>query len=111
MKKSIEFAESVLKNKISKVEPDFCELKGKITRVEEDLKYTSTEDKENIHNKLVELEDRSRQNNIRIDGVKKDSKESWVECERRVHSMLNERLDIENVEIERVHREHPQLCH
>ena len=62
------------------------------------------EDAENIHNKLAELEDRSRRNNIRIDGIKEPNKESWEECERRVHSMLKERLDIENVEIERTHR-------
>ena len=36
--------------------------------------------------------------------MKEHNKESWEECERRVHSMLKERLDIENVEIERVHR-------
>ena len=29
---------------------------------------------------------------------------TWGECERTVHSMLKERLDIENVKIERVHR-------
>ena len=62
------------------------------------------EDAENIHNKLVELEDCSRRNNIGIDGIKEHNKESWEECERRVHSMLKERLDIENVEIERAHR-------
>ena len=62
------------------------------------------EDAGNIHNKLVELEDHSRRNNIRIDGIKEHSKESWEECERRVHSMLKERLGIENVEIEREHR-------
>ena len=32
------------------------------------------EDAENIHNKLVDLEDRSRQNNIRIDGIKEHNK-------------------------------------
>ena len=62
------------------------------------------EDAENIHNKLVELEDRSRRNNIRIDRIKEHNNESWEECERRVDSMLKERLDIENVEIERAHR-------
>ena len=62
------------------------------------------EDTENIHNKLVKLEDRSRRNNIRIDGIKEHNKESWEECERRVHSMLKERLDIENVETECAHR-------
>ena len=62
------------------------------------------EDAENIHNKLVELEDRSRRNKIRIDVIKEHNKESLEECETRVHSLLKERLDIENVEIERAHR-------
>ena len=62
------------------------------------------EDAENIDNKLVELEDRSRRKNVRIDGIKEHIKETWDECERRVHSMLKERLDIENVEIDRAHR-------
>ena len=61
-------------------------------------------DAENIHNKLVELEDRWSQNNIRIDRIKERNKKNWEECERRVHSMLKKRLDIENVEIERAHR-------
>ena len=52
----------------------------------------------------MELEDCSRRNNIRIEGIKEHNKESWEECERRVHSMLKELLDIENVEIERAHR-------
>ena len=52
-------------------------------------------DAENIDNKLVELEDHSRPNNIRIDGIKEHNKESWEECERRVHSMLKEWLDRE----------------
>ena len=52
----------------------------------------------------MEPEDCLRRNSIRIDGIKEHNKESWEECERRVHSMLKERLDIENVEIERAHR-------
>ena len=61
-------------------------------------------DAENIHNKLVELEHCSRRNNIRIDGIKEHNKESWEECERRVHLMLKELLDMENVEIEPARR-------
>ena len=59
---------------------------------------------ENIHSKLVELEDCSRRNNIRFDGLKEDNKESWEECERRVLSLLKKWLDIEIVEMRRVHR-------
>ena len=50
------------------------------------------------------LEDCSRRSNIRVDVIKEDNKESWEECERSIHSMLKERLGIENVEIERAHR-------
>ena len=102
MKKSIEFTENVLEEKVAKV----CELKEKFKKIEEDVTYMNDymEDAENIHNKLVELEDPSRRNKIRIARIKEHNKESWEECERRVHSMLKERLDIENVEIERAHR-------
>ena len=100
LKKSIEFTENVLEEKVAKVEQNVCELQGKSKKVEEDVTYMNDyiEDAENIHNKLVELENRSRRNNIRIDGIKEYNKESWEECEKRVHSMLKERLDIENVE-------------
>ena len=55
-----------------------CKLQGKFKKVEEDVTYMNDyiEDAENIHNKLVELEDRSRRNNIRIDGIKEHNKES-----------------------------------
>ena len=34
-------------------------------------------DPEYVHNKLVDLEDRSRRNNLRIDGIKEKVRESW----------------------------------
>ena len=98
LKKSIEFTENVLEEKVAKVELNVCELQGKFKKVEENVAYMNDyiEDAKNIHNKLVELEDPSRRNNIRIDGIKEHNKESWEEYERRVHSMLKERLNIEN---------------
>ena len=105
MKKSIEFTENVLEEKVAKIEQNVCELKRKFKKAGEDVTYMNDyiEDGQNIHNKLVELEDRLRPNNIRIDGIKEHNKESWEECERKVHSVLKERLDIENLEIERAH--------
>ena len=99
MKKGIEFTENVLEEKVAKVEQNVCELQVKFKKVEEDVTYMNDymEDAENIHNKLVELEDPSRRNKIRIARIKEHNKESWEECERRVHLMLKERLDIENV--------------
>ena len=46
-----------------------------------------------IRNKLTELEDIPRKNNIRI----------WEECERKVQRLLREELDINDVVIERAH--------
>ena len=59
-KKSIEFTENVPEEKVAKVEQNVCELQGKFKKVEEDVTYMNDyiEDAENIHNKLVELEDR-----------------------------------------------------
>ena len=106
MKKSIQFTENVLEEKVAKVEQNVCELQEKFNKVEEDAADMNDyiEEAENIHNKLVELEDRSRRNNISIEGIKEHNIESREECERRIHSMLKERLDIENMEIERAHR-------
>ena len=59
LKKSIEFTENVLEEKVSKVEENVCKLQGKFKKVEEDVTYMNDyiKDAENIHNKLVELED------------------------------------------------------
>ena len=108
LKKSIQFTENVLDERVAKVEQNVCELQGKFKKVQEDVTYLNDyiEDAENIHNKLVELEleNRSRRNNIRTERIKEHNKKSWEEWERRAHSMLKERLDIENMEIERAHR-------
>ena len=66
LKKSIEFTENVLEEKVAKVEQNVCEQEGKFKKVEEDVTYMHDyiDDAENIQNKLVELEDRSRRNNI-----------------------------------------------
>ena len=93
LKKGTEFTENVLEEKVAKVEQNVCELQGKLKKVEEDVTYMNDciEDAEKIHNKLVQLQDRSRRNNIRIDGIKERNRESWEECERRVHSILKEK--------------------
>ena len=72
LKESIYFIEKGLKGKFWKAEYGFCKLKGKVTKVEEDLKYMNDyiEDIQNIDDKMAKLEHLSRRNNIRINGVK-----------------------------------------
>ena len=47
-----------------------------------------------IRNKLTELEDWSRRNNIRIDGIAEEPEETWEQCDKQVQHLLNEELDI-----------------
>nr|XP_047129462.1 uncharacterized protein LOC124809419 [Hydra vulgaris] len=55
-------------------------------------------------NKLREKEDRSRRNNLRVEGVKEDDNESWLESEIKVKKIFDEYLGIKDVKIERAHR-------
>ena len=58
-----------------------------------------------MENKLVDLEDCSRRDNLQINGIKEGKYETWEECEERVNSFLEEKLDMDTSEIwiERVH--------
>jgi hypothetical protein len=55
--------------------------------------------------KTVDLENRSRRNNLRIDGVKELEGESWENCRNSVKEIIKNKLNIsEEIEIERAHR-------
>ena len=50
--------------------------------------------------KIVELEDRSRRNNLCIDGISEKENETWDECEQEVQSLIKGKLGIaENIVI------------
>ena len=52
------------------------------------------------------MEDRSRRNNLRFEGITEHENESWDDCENKIYDLLENKLeiDIENVVIERAHR-------
>ena len=64
MKSSLEFTENMLEERVKKLE-ERCE------NMETELQefYNNQIDPEYVYNKLVNLEDRSRRCNLRIDGV------------------------------------------
>ena len=87
--------EERITNLIKKVFED----KFKKQKVKEDLKETDeyqtdpeyvNDSLTDIRNKLTELEDSSRRQNIRIDGKAEESGETWEECERKFQSLLSE---------------------
>ena len=91
LKKSIEFTENVQEEKTQK-----CQEKAK--HIDEGIReiYKRQPDHEYVHNKLVDLEDRSGWNKFRIDGIKEKVGESWEDCEAEVEKLFREKLDIED---------------
>ena len=62
-------------------------------------------DPNDVSKKLIQLEDRSRCNNLRFDGLTEDPNETWDNCERKVQDVLLNNSNIEgNIEIDRCHR-------
>ena len=103
--KSLEFTQEQLidvKVKELSTEIENCtkNYKNAIETFEQNHKETLDE----LNEKLRVMEDRSRRTNLRIDGVKEMEKESWSDCEKKVKDILKNKLNLENVEIERAHR-------
>ena len=67
-----------------------------------------------INKKLIELEDRSRINNICIDRIVESPKERWEECEMKVQELFKMKMEIEeidwglNIEIDHCHCINPK---
>ena len=89
-----------MKEEINKIKKNLKDIDKNINEVHEDLldpKYVSS--------KLIELEDRSRRNNLRIDGINEKPNETWDECEARVQELTEVNLGItDTIESERCHR-------
>ncbi|XP_057316171.1 uncharacterized protein LOC130657213 [Hydractinia symbiolongicarpus] len=62
---------------------------------------TREEKLKDLKEKLREMEDRSRRNNLRIDSLKEHEKESWEDCKQMVKNLLKQKLNLENIIIER----------
>ena len=65
--------------------------------------YNNQIDPDYIYNKLVDLEDRSRRCNLRIDGVTEKKFETWEQCEEENQNVFKEKLGVENINIDREH--------
>ena len=65
-------------------------LQKNLNEVEEDLL-----DPDDINNKLTELENRSRRNDLHIDSIAETSKNYWENCEEQFQKTTKEKLEIE----------------
>ena len=100
LKKSIKFTEEVLEEKVQNMQRKVSSLEEKVEEI-----YDYQIDLDEVEKKFTDLEDRSRRNNLRIDGVAEENGESWDDCEQKVKEIFMDKLELENVIIiERAHR-------
>ena len=50
---------------------------------QKEKKVTETIDPRYVADKLIELEDRSRRENLRVDGIKEEFKETWEQTKAK----------------------------
>ena len=62
------------------------------------------DDHENLHEKVRNLDDRSRGNFLQFDGLSQAYGEDWHVSEAKIKNPIKEKLGIENVEIELDHK-------
>ena len=97
--KSLEHTQDQLHDELKTIKTDIKDLDSAVKEIEQKI-----EEYPNINKKLIELDDRSRKNNIRIDGIVEMPNETWEECEIKVQEMFKMKMGIEeNIEIDRCH--------
>ena len=99
LRSSLEFTKSALEEKVKKLE-ERCE------NMDTELKefYNNQIDPEYVFNKLVDLEDRFRRCNVRIDGVTEKKGETCEQGEEEIQIIFKEKQGIENINIVRAYR-------
>ena len=98
IKDSLQFFQNETEDKIN-------DLTGRINELENKIKEKPSWVVD-IEGKLVEIEDRSRRNNLRFDGLAESQGESWEQTSDKIYRFIEGELDIDcsNVIIERAHR-------
>ena len=99
LRKSLEFTQNNLEEKVDNVEKRMEKLDSDIQEI-----YEYLIDPKYVRDKLTELEDRSRRNNIRIDGIKETKGKTWNDCEEKVQDMFAQKLGLDGIEIDCAHR-------
>ena len=85
-------------------------FKGKNEKLKNDKQQHSNEidelwqENEYLREKLRDIGDRSRRDNLRIDGLQEVENETWEQTKKILRSMIQEKLEIEYVNVERAHR-------
>ena len=92
LKQSLELRENFLEEKVKKLDEEHVNLENQCNKL-----YNNSLGSEYFYNKLVDLEDKSRRNNLRIDEIAEWPNESWERCKEQLQNMFKEKLGLDNV--------------
>ena len=95
LKLSIETYQNIADDKLKDTENSIEKIKETFKREIEKLK----KDNDDTSNKLRILEDRSRRDNFRFDGIEEWEEESWADTKQNLKDTLSEILGTQNVKI------------
>ena len=100
LKISLETSQEIFEKKFQKVNDNLSKQKQK---QKEDINEL-WKDNDQLCERLRDLEDRSRRDNLRIDGIAELENETWEQTEEILHNLFKEKLELENISVERAHR-------
>ena len=91
LKESLEFAQNKYDDKFKNMGDKVQKLEEEINHMKEELHvFQTTKPSFAIETdaKLVDLEDRSRRNNLRFEEIKEHENESWEDRENKIYDLL-----------------------
>ena len=91
LKESLEFSQNEYDDKFKNIGDKVQKLEEEINLMKEELHVIQTTKLSWVMEtdaKLVDLKDRSRQNNVRFEGIKEHGNESWEDCENKIYDLL-----------------------
>ena len=100
LKLSVEASQEMMDKKIEKAEGKVNQYK---LQHDKDINELWQEN-EYLREKMRDLEDRSRLDKLRVDGLKETDNETWEQTEEILQQMIRDVLELEGINIERAHR-------
>ena len=109
LKESLELSQNEYDDKFKHVGDKIRKLQEEINLMKEELHFIQTTKPSwaiETDAKLIDLDDRSRGNSLRFEGIKEHENESWEDSENKIYDLLEKKfeMDIEYVVIERARR-------
>lgn len=104
--KSLEFTQAEvadLQHQVKQLQKEKNNNEAVIKQLNEDLLVSDSVIK-GLEERCNYQEDYSRRKNLKINGIEEADRETWEQSTARVSKLLEERLQLPNIELERVHR-------